>query len=157
MDPRLPNVLVIGAMKAGTTSLHRHLDLHPEIGMSERKELHLFTRPDWRQHLDWYTGHFSSAAPVQGESSPNYTKRRLFPGVPARIAAALPEVRLIYILRDPVERMRSAALREVAQAAGYAPARTRTGALLRRLRAATRGAAATPPSKDAPGPATPRA
>lgn len=121
MDPRLPNLLVIGAMKAGTTSLHRHLDLHPEVGMSARKELHLFTRPDWRQHLDWYAGHFSSAAPVRGESSPNYTKRRLFPGVPARIAAALPGVRLIYILRDPVERIVSQYVHVVAGGREHRP------------------------------------
>jgi hypothetical protein len=101
----LPNLVVIGAMKAGTTSLHRYLGRHPDVAMSERKELDLFVRPDWRERLAWYRAHFPAEAPWRGESSPNYAKRRRFPDVPARIAEALPDVRIVYILRDPVERI----------------------------------------------------
>lgn len=104
-EGRLPTLIVIGAMKAGTTSLHRHLERHPEVGMSARKELNVFLRPDWRERLDWYRAQFPTGTAVRGESSPNYSKRRAFPGVPARIAELLPDVRLVYILRDPVERI----------------------------------------------------
>ncbi len=45
----LPNLIIIGAMKCGTTALHRYLDLHPDVAMSEPKELNFFCGPD---HLD---------------------------------------------------------------------------------------------------------
>src|SRR4051794_25988719 len=65
----LPNLLVIGAAKCGTTSLHEYLALHPDIAMSAKKELNFFTRDDWRDAVDWYDAQFPEA-PVRGESSP---------------------------------------------------------------------------------------
>jgi hypothetical protein len=50
----LPNLIIIGAAKAGTTALHSYLGEHPEIFMSRQKELQLFQRDDWRQQLPWY-------------------------------------------------------------------------------------------------------
>ncbi|WGH78922.1 sulfotransferase family protein [Jannaschia ovalis] len=106
--PGLPHFIVIGAMKCGTTTLYRHLADHPQIDMSRDKETDFFVaEKNWDRGLDWYAAQFSGRGPVRGEASPNYTKRRDFPGVPARIAAACPEVRLIYILRDPVARAES--------------------------------------------------
>jgi Sulfotransferase domain len=101
----LPNLLIIGAAKSGTTSLHSYLALHPQVFMSERKELKLFDRPDWRDRLDWYRAQFPTDAPVRGESSPTYTAHPWFPGVPERIREAIPEARLVYLVRDPVERL----------------------------------------------------
>lgn len=102
----LPNVIVIGAMKCGTTSLHRYLDLHPEIQMSRPKELEFFIEErNWDRGPAWYRSRFSAGTRVRGETSPNYSHRTRFPGVPSRMHALLPGARLIYIVRDPIERM----------------------------------------------------
>jgi len=106
----LPNFLVIGAMKAGTTSLHAYLNAHPEVFVSDPKELDFFVAErNWRRGLAWYERQFDGAdgARAVGEASPNYTKYQLFAGVPERIREVLPDVRLIYVLRHPIERMRS--------------------------------------------------
>lgn len=100
----LPNLLVIGGMKCGTSSLHHYLSLHPEIFMSEEKELCFFAER-WDRGLDWYARQFPSAAPVRGESSPNYTKYPSLDGVPARIHSIVPDAHLVYLVRDPVERI----------------------------------------------------
>jgi hypothetical protein len=103
----LPNLLVIGAQKAGTTSLHAYLDRHPEVDMARGKELDFFL-PDrtWGNGVDWYASQFGDA-PVRGESSPNYTAWPLWEDVPARAAATVPDARLVYIVRDPLERIES--------------------------------------------------
>jgi hypothetical protein len=101
----LPTFLVIGAMKAGTTSLYYYLDEHPEIGMSVRKETDFFldAHGNWDRGRDWYAS-LVPEAPMRGECSPNYTKQHLFEGVPERIASVCPDVKLIYLVRDPIER-----------------------------------------------------
>ncbi|MEJ2152248.1 MAG: sulfotransferase [Gemmatimonadota bacterium] len=103
----LPNLIVIGAMKCATTSLHWHLDLHPQVVMSRPKELDFFAgqRELSARDIEGYRSRFPAHAAIRGESSPNYTKRRKHPGVPARIFSVLPDVRFVYILRDPVERI----------------------------------------------------
>lgn len=101
---RLPNLVVIGAAKAGTTSLHAHLASHPQIAMSEPKELQFFQDPDGAQWLGHYSTHFGSGTTVVGESSTMYTRAPVLPGVAERMAATVPEARLVYLVRDPVER-----------------------------------------------------
>ena len=102
----LPNLIVIGAAKCGTTSLHEYLDEHPQISMSREKELHFFVdRKNWSRGLDWYEAQFDASAPVRGESSPGYSAYPLYEGVPARMAATIPEAKLVYLVRDPVERI----------------------------------------------------
>ncbi|HEV2865639.1 MAG TPA: sulfotransferase [Allosphingosinicella sp.] len=104
----LPNLIVIGAQKCATSSLHQYLAAHPDIFMSQRKELNFFVaEKEWPQGLDWYRAHFPEAAKVRGESSPNYTTYPFFAGVAERMHAALPDARLIYVVRDPIERMLS--------------------------------------------------
>jgi len=104
-DPaRLPNLVVVGAAKAGSTSLHNYLALHPEISMSDDKEVRFFTDPD---HLAWvgrYQDYFAAGTTYRGESTPQYTKWPVFPGVVDRMADLVPDARLIYLVRDPVER-----------------------------------------------------
>jgi hypothetical protein len=102
----LPTFLVIGAMKCGTTSLYYYLAEHPEIGMSRRKETDFFLddHGNWEHGRDWYAKQFPEDAPARGECSPNYTKRHLFDGVAERITSVCPDVKLIYLVRDPVER-----------------------------------------------------
>jgi hypothetical protein len=122
---RLPHFIVVGAMKCGTTTLRQLLRRHPRIFMPPR-EIFFFAIDDleqhagaltsedgrWRVHdfdrdrdeyLRWYARFFDEAAPGQilGEGSTTY-----MPSVkaPARIAELLPDARLIFMLRDPVER-----------------------------------------------------
>jgi len=107
-SPTLPNFLIIGAAKAGTTSLHAYLALHPEIHMSRHKELAFFDdRLRWSKGLDWYKSHFDSSYRVNGEASPQYTIHPTVAGVPERIKDVLGSPKLIYIVRDPIDRMLS--------------------------------------------------
>src|SRR3954453_11674964 len=99
----LPNLIVIGAAKCGTTSLHEYLALHPDIAMSAKKELNFFTRDDWRSQVDWYADQFPDAA-VRGESSPGYTLAPFLPSVAGRVHELVPDARLVYLVRDPVDR-----------------------------------------------------
>ncbi|MBV8981371.1 MAG: sulfotransferase [Acidimicrobiia bacterium] len=106
----LPNFVVVGAQKAGTTSLYRYLRAHPQVFMPATKELNFFVENfAWRRGLEWYTSHFRNAgdAVAIGEASPTYSMYPLLPGVAERMAATVPDARLIYTLREPVDRMRS--------------------------------------------------
>lgn len=106
----LPNFLVIGAMKAGTTSLWSYLRTHPDVFMSEEKELHFFVeRRNWGRGLGWYEAQFRGAREGEavGEASTTYTMFPRYPEVPERIARTLPGVRLVYVVRNPIERIRS--------------------------------------------------
>ena len=91
--------------KAGTTSLHNYLDLHPDIAMSEDKEMRFFSDPDCRSWIGHYQDYFQADARYRGESTPQYTKWPLFPGVADRLAELAPDARLIYVVRDPIERL----------------------------------------------------
>jgi hypothetical protein len=105
-DAGLPDFIVIGAMKAGTTSLHHYLSCHPEIAMTAEKEPTFFTAEgNWTKGLDWYRGQFEANGRLRGEASPDYTKFPRHAGVPARMHAILPNAKLIYLVRDPVERL----------------------------------------------------
>jgi hypothetical protein len=99
-DPREPTFLVIGAMKAGTTSLHRCLSNHPDVFMSAPKELDFFEK-NWSRGWEWYRSQFQAGdvAMLRGESSTNYAKYPRFGGVAGRIHRSLPDVKLIYLLR----------------------------------------------------------
>jgi hypothetical protein len=102
----LPNLVIIGAMKSGTTSLHHYLNLHPEISMSHPKELDFFcNNNNWQKGIKWYESHFAEAARIRGESSTNYTKFPTFKRVPERMYSTVPNTKIIYLLRDPMERI----------------------------------------------------
>ena len=102
----LPNLIVIGAAKCGTTSLHEYLDQHPEISMSREKELYFFVEEkNLGKGLAWYESQFDSSAPVRGESSPGYSAFPLYRGVPERMADTIPDAKIIYLVRDPIERI----------------------------------------------------
>src|SRR5213079_2076886 len=103
----LPNLLIVGAAKSGTTSLHAYLDRHPAIAMSGKKELQLFSGDDWEERLDWYRSQFLVRAPVRGESSPSYSMDPILPHVPERARRVVPRARIIYLVRDPIERLRA--------------------------------------------------
>jgi Sulfotransferase family len=118
----LPNLVLIGAPKCGTTSLHYYLSLHPETSMSSPKELGFFIDEleveglsedsvrltdlvprNWHRGEAWYAGHFDAAAKVRGESTPNYVAP-WYPGVADRMADLIPDAKLLMCIRDPVER-----------------------------------------------------
>lgn len=123
MKTCFPNLFVIGAMKAGTSSLHEYLHVHPDIFMAnagratKMKEISYFAPhrtplgvPWGEGHpnpgLSWYLGLFSEAQSVQyaGETSVLYAARPRISGCELRIHRFNPHARIIYILRDPVER-----------------------------------------------------
>ncbi len=106
----LPNFIVIGAMKAGTRSVYEYLRGHPQVFMSEPKELHFFvTEKTWGRGLGWYESHFSNThrCAAVGEASPDYSRAPTYEGVPERMHRIIPDARLIYLVRDPVDRIQS--------------------------------------------------
>jgi hypothetical protein len=83
------------------------LDLHPDISMSAVKELRFFSNENWDRGIDWYESHFRMTTPIRGESSPEYTRYPVHPNVPERMVSIVPDVKLIYLVRDPIERLHS--------------------------------------------------
>lgn len=105
---RKPNLFVIGAMKSGTTSLHEYLDTHPQIAMSAQKEPAYFAEEfTLKRGENWYLSLFSQDPQYRylGESSAAYTRLPLFQGIPERLHQFNPEARLIYIMRNPFDRV----------------------------------------------------
>ena len=108
----LPEALIIGAQKAGTTSLHEYMTSHPAVASGSAKEVHYF---DLNHHrgLNWYRSHFPrietlreiererGCRAIACEGSPYYMAHPL---VPCRVRGTLPSAKLIAVLRDPVER-----------------------------------------------------
>lgn len=122
---RLPSFIVIGAMKGGSTSLYHYLRDHDEVFMAKVKELDFFTgEANWSRGLSWYEHHFSGSdgALARGEASTAYTKYPHYRGVPERMASVVPDVRLVYVVRHPIERIRSHYQHRVALGAEQAPA-----------------------------------
>jgi len=108
----LPDFLVIGAQKAGTTSLGHFLGIHPDIFWSPRAEMHFFDR-DYDRGLGWYRSWFERRSVLEaherrtgrparvGEKTPAYL---VIPDGPTRVHKAMPDVRLVVSVRDPVRR-----------------------------------------------------
>lgn len=101
----LPNLVIIGASKCGTTSLHYYLSLHPEIFMARLKELNFFVlERNWHKGIKWYDSQFKTKRKIRGETSPSYSQCTRFKGVPRRMHSIVPDTKLIYLIRDPLER-----------------------------------------------------
>jgi hypothetical protein len=102
-EPRaLPDAVILGAQKSGTSSLHYYLVQHPQVIAPLRKEVHYFD-VGYRHSEAWYRAHFGRRGEpgLNLDSSPYYL---FHPAVPARLHSLLPEARLIVLLRDPVRR-----------------------------------------------------
>lgn len=97
-----PHFLGIGTQKGGTTTLYQLLKPHPEVFLPDNKEVHYFTK-HYNAGEDWYVEQFEGAAPGQlrGEITPYYLFHQ---AAPERIHALRHDMRLIALLRDPVER-----------------------------------------------------
>jgi len=110
----LPGFLIVGAQRCGTTSMYRALSTHPSIRKAVlHKGVHYFDM-NYERGLSWYRAHFPfrSAGALTFESSPYYL---FHPLAAARIAADLPGVKLLVLVRDPVERAYSAYTHERAR------------------------------------------
>jgi len=105
-----PNLFIIGASKCGTTSLWHMLNLHPDIFMSEPKEPWFFSFSDYEKRLDWYHNLFKNVKneKIIGEASPIYSETTLIPELPERIFRFNPDAKIIYIVREPIDRLKSA-------------------------------------------------
>jgi hypothetical protein len=102
----LPNLVIIGTAKGGTTSIYHYLDAHPEIAMARPKGMRFFLDDGhWHRGQAWYESHFDTPAPVRGEASAAYTSWPFLPNAAERIAAMIPNARLVYLVRDPLERI----------------------------------------------------
>lgn len=107
MTVPLPDFLVIGAMKCGTSTLAAQLAAQSGLFMSTPKEPNFFSDDAvFARGLDWYESLFAAAAPgdLKGEASTHYTKLPTHPHTVARMAAVLSAPRLVYMVRDPIER-----------------------------------------------------
>jgi hypothetical protein len=104
----LPDFIVIGAMRCGTSRFYNLLTRHPNVERAATKEVHYFDRSEhFDKGTEWYRGCFpppkwkDGRRSITGEATPNY----LFdPLVPERLARVVPEARLIALLRNPVDR-----------------------------------------------------
>lgn len=118
----LPDFIIIGAQRAGTTSFFHYLAGHPDVYPSFPKEVHFFTN-HYHQGPRWYRSHFPLAghkalarrrgrpAFLTGEATPYYLAH---PHAPRRVCQLVPGVRLIVVLRNPVDRAYSHYQHEVA-------------------------------------------
>lgn len=106
-DMSLPDFLIIGAMKCGTSTLQAQLARQPGVFMSTPKEPNYFSNDDiFAKGQDWYAGLFADAAPgdLKGEASTHYTKLPTYPQTVARMRAVLDAPKLIYMIRNPMVR-----------------------------------------------------
>ena len=103
-----PNFLVIGAPKAATTTICALLQEHPDVYMFPRKGTQFFNRR-YEFGFEWYERLFDEAngESAVGEGSPGYAAEPTTPRTAQRIAEYLPDVRLIYVVRDPIRRIES--------------------------------------------------
>lgn len=107
MKLRIPDFIIIGAAKSGTTTLYEYLCRHPQIYMCTPKEPDFFSiDANYAKGIDWYYSLFNDAKPTQicGEASTTYSRWHQHPLAVERIHKALPKVKLIYIMRHPVDR-----------------------------------------------------
>ena len=103
----MPAFIVIGTHRGGTSAFYHYLTEHPGIGAATTKEVNYFDRNYFKGNL-WYRAHFPTRGQranradfISGEASPHYLFHSL---VPQRVAQTIPDVRLIALLRNPVER-----------------------------------------------------
>jgi hypothetical protein len=112
----LPDFIVIGAMKSATTTLHEQLALQSGLLMSRPKEPNFYSdEENYARGIDWYASFFEGAGDILlvGESSTHYSKLPTYPHTAERMRTAVPYVKLIYVMRHPIDRLTSHFLHEV--------------------------------------------
>jgi hypothetical protein len=124
-------------MRCGSTWLYQVLKLHPDIRMSDRKEMDFFFLPQMLQHdLNWYEAHFkpnngSESKRIRGEISPRYARLKAWQV--NRIAELLPDLRILLTLRHPIERVWSQTLYDFGRLQTRDVRRVRSVEFLRQL------------------------
>jgi len=103
----LPNTLIIGAMKCGTTSLCKYLRAHPDIYLPKRAEIEFFSERFLTDDLRVYESIFNSHEKVVVDNSPGYSMVHMYIGVAERIYSTLPNAKIIYLVRNPIDRLHS--------------------------------------------------
>ena len=104
MERTLPTFLIIGAARSGTTSLWQYLRAHPDVFVAATKEVHFFNgEGSYERGLDWYADLFAGGRGKRavGEASPSYMYSN---EAPPRMAAVVPDARLIAVVRNPIDR-----------------------------------------------------
>ena len=99
------DILVIGAMKAGSSSMHRYLGCHPQISMSKTKEVNYFTEKNWAKGKTWYEDQFVNDGLLHGDVSPMYSRSHLYPNMAKRAYQTNPDLKIIYVIRNHFERI----------------------------------------------------
>ena len=113
-----PDFVIIGAMKCATSTLHDQLARAPGVSMSEPKEPNFFSdEPIWSKGLGYYDSLFAEMPKddIKGESSTHYTKLPTYPRCADRLHEHLPDAKLIYVMRDPIDRIVSQYIHEWSQ------------------------------------------
>jgi GT2 family glycosyltransferase len=119
-----PDFVIIGAMKCGTSTLAAQLAAQPGVFMTTPKEPGFFSHDEqFARGPDWYASLFKDAPPgaLKGEASTSYTKLPLYPDAARRLHAYAPHAKLIYLTRDPLDRLVSHYIHEWTQNAITAP------------------------------------
>jgi hypothetical protein len=118
----LPDFLIVGAQKCGTSSLYRNLIKHPSVIPAFEKEIYFFNTKHFRKGVNWYRAYFpllpykycvtqiGKRDFLTGEATPGYM---FHPHAPRRISELLPDVKIIVLLRNPVDRAYSHYYHEV--------------------------------------------
>ncbi len=112
----VPDFIVIGAMKCATTTLHEQLALQSCLFMSRPKEPNFFSdEANYARGIEWYASFFAGAGDqlLLGESSTHYSMLPTHPHTVERMRSTLPNVKLIYVMRHPIDRLTSHYLHEV--------------------------------------------
>ena len=103
-----PDFVIIGAMKSATSSLQEQLDQLPGIFTTEPKEPNFFSNDEiYAKGFDWYSGLYNSAgeSDIKGEASTHYAKLPRYPETVGRLKRYAPSVKLIYVMRHPIDRL----------------------------------------------------
>jgi hypothetical protein len=111
-----PDFIVIGAMKCATTTLHEQLARQPGVFMTRPKEPSYFSDDEiYQRGWGWYSSLFRGArdGDLRGESSTHYSKLPTHPHTVARMVVHLPRLKLVYIMRHPIERLISQYVHEL--------------------------------------------
>jgi hypothetical protein len=104
-QPGLPSLILIGADHAGLPALCAHLNAHPQIAVRESDSEFFASSRSWSRGLEGYRALFSAGARVIGECAPSCTRMPRVEGVAERLHEALPKARLVYLMRDPIQRI----------------------------------------------------
>jgi hypothetical protein len=123
VSQRGPNFFIVGATKAATTSLSSLLEAHPQAAIVRFKEPHFFSFDDcyaegWSKYLELFA-HVSDETAI-GDASTSYSRLRYHPRVIRRIQRHVPDAKIIYMVRHPIERMESAYLEYISREIIYA-------------------------------------